>query len=105
MALKVLELLVVNRPPRHTDGRKQFMVFFQESCPSPIAVGERGKQGRLVHCLQDGQRKVKFLATIVWFSDDLTKLKSSEEPKGYLDLLNCLKNLNYLILIILPHGS
>lgn len=81
------------------------MVFFQECCPSPTAVGECSKQGGPVRCLQDGQRKVKFLATIMWFSNDLTKLKSSEEPKGYLDLLNCLKNLNYLILLILPHGS
>lgn len=79
------------------------MGFFPVSCPSPTAFGERGKQGRDVHCVRGSQHKVKFLAMIMWFSNDLTKLKSLEEPKVYLDLLNCLKNPNYLI--ILPHGS
>lgn len=64
------------------------MGFFQESSPSLTAVRKHGKQGRAVLCLKDGQHNVTFLATIVRFSNDLTKLKSLEKPKGYLDLLN-----------------
>lgn len=54
-----------SRPPRHIDCRRQFMGFFQESYLSPTAVREGSKQGRVVHCVQDGQHEVKFLATIV----------------------------------------
>lgn len=51
------------------------MGFFQESYLSPTAVREGGKQGQVVHCVQDGQHEVKFLATIVQFSNDLTKFE------------------------------